>query len=301
MVRFPRSRLVGAALLFSTGGAAIKAVSLTSWQVASMRSAIAALAIALLLPASRRAWSWRAALVALAYAATLILFVLANKLTTSANAIFLQSTAPLYILIASPWLLRERPSRDDVGFVLVVVGALALFFLGREPAVATATDPRLGNILALSSGVSWALTLMGLRWLAAGPNGGSAGSATIVIGNLLGCAIALPFALPVEHMGLRDLGLMLFLGVFQLGLAYVLVTAALRALPALEASAILLIEPTFNPVWSWLVHGERPNAWSLVGGALILGATLVKSWRDARTTRAAGSQAATRVQDHVFE
>ncbi|HLS47395.1 MAG TPA: hypothetical protein VK012_02685, partial [Gemmatimonadales bacterium] len=99
-----RLRLVLAALLFSTGGAAIKATTLTAWQVAGFRSGVAALVLFLLLPESRRGWSWRTLLVGISYAATLLLFVLANKLTTSANTIFLQSTAPLYILILSPLL-----------------------------------------------------------------------------------------------------------------------------------------------------------------------------------------------------
>ena len=106
-----RLKLVGAALLFSTGGAAIKATTLTGWQVASFRSGIAALAVLLLAPEARRGWSWRAVLVGVAYAATLVLFVTANKLTTSANTIFLQATAPLYMVVLSPWLLGERVRR----------------------------------------------------------------------------------------------------------------------------------------------------------------------------------------------
>src|SRR3990172_9137079 len=97
-------QLLAAAVLFSTGGAAIKACTLSSWQIASFRSVIAAVALFLLLPDARRRWTWRAVAVGAAYAATLMLFVLGNKLTTAANTIFLQSTAPLYILLLGPWL-----------------------------------------------------------------------------------------------------------------------------------------------------------------------------------------------------
>ena len=118
----PRARLqlAAAAMLFSTGGAAIKAAEFTGWQIASLRSGIAALAILLITPAARRGWSVRAVLVGFAYAACLTLFVLANRLTTAANTIFLQSTAPLYLLVLSPWLLKEPIRRQDLGFMAAV-------------------------------------------------------------------------------------------------------------------------------------------------------------------------------------
>src|SRR5688500_15647594 len=102
-----RLQVLAAALLFSTGGAAVKATTLTAWQVAGFRSGIAALAVFLLVPAARRGWTWHVVPVGVAYAATLVLFVTANKLTTAANAIFLQASAPLYMLAFGPLLLRE--------------------------------------------------------------------------------------------------------------------------------------------------------------------------------------------------
>ena len=107
-----RYGVLAAALLFSTGGAAIKACSLTGWQVAGFRSGVAAVALWLLVPGARRQWNWRTLLAGIFYAATLILFVTANKLTTSANAIFLQSTAPLYLLLLGPLVLREPVRRE---------------------------------------------------------------------------------------------------------------------------------------------------------------------------------------------
>ncbi|MGH7532812.1 MAG: EamA family transporter, partial [Gemmatimonadales bacterium] len=103
-----RLEIAGAALLFSTGGAVIKATSFSGWQLAGLRSLVAAVVVLLLLPAARRGWTWRTLLVAVAYAACLILSVTANKLTTAANTIFLQSTGPIYILLLAPWLLKER-------------------------------------------------------------------------------------------------------------------------------------------------------------------------------------------------
>lgn len=282
-----RLRVLAAALTFSIGGAGIKACQLTSWQVASFRSGIAAVTLLLLLPEARRRWNARAALVGVAYAATVTLFVLANKLTTSANTIFLQSTAPLYILLLSPWLLREHIHRRDVGVMAVVALGMALLFVGTEHPYATAPDPAHGNILATLSGLCWALTLMGLRWM--GRHEGGSAAPAVVIGNLLAFFAVLPFALPVEAARPLDWAIVAGLGTIQIGIAYVFLTEGMRYVPALEASMLLLLEPVLNPVWSWLIHGEKPRAWSLLGGAIILGGTLAKTWMDSRRGEAGRS------------
>ena len=276
-----RLLLFAAALLFSTGGAAIKAATLTGWQVACFRSAVAAAVLLAALPEARRGWTWRIAPVAAAYAATLITFVLSNRLTTSANAIFLQSTAPLYLLLLGPLLLREPIRRADVIYMAAVVAGMAVFFVGTESAVATAPDPPRGNAIALASGFFYALMLAGLRWLARGKER-SAGIATVALGNLFACVAALPMALPVKAAARDYLPVILYLGVVQIGVAYVCLTRAMRHVPAIEAATLLMIEPAMNPVWTWLVHGERPAAWSLAGGAVILSATLANTWRQAR-------------------
>ncbi len=280
-----RLQLAVAAVLFSTGGAAIKATEFTGWQTASLRSGVAAVAILLLTPAARRGWSGRAVLVGFAYAACLTLFVLANRLTTAANTIFLQSTAPLYLLFLGPWLLKEPIRRQDLAFMAVVGLGLALFFVSAQAPIATAPDPMRGNILALVSGFFWALTVCGLRWLGTGGEAHGSAVAAVVSGNLTAFLVALPMALPLGTHGPVDWAMVLYLGIFQIALAYVLVTAALRHIPALEASLILLIEPVLNPVWAWLFHGERPGSWALLGGSIILGATTLRGWLDARSHR----------------
>ncbi len=276
-----RLQILGAALLFSTGGAAIKATTLSSWQVAGFRSGVAALVIFLLVPAARRGWTWHALPVGVAYASTLVLFVTANKLTTSANAIFLQSTAPLYVLLLGPFLLRERIRGSDLLFMAPLAAGLALFFVGAEAPAVTAPDPARGNVLAVASGVFWALTVMGLRWM--GSRAGGEGSAlpTVVAGNVIAFLACLPAALPV-HGGPADWAVVTYLGVFQIAGAYLLLTAGIRHVSALEASTLLLLEPALNPLWAWAVHGERPSAWAVAGGVLIVGATVLKTWWDGR-------------------
>ena len=127
-----RLQVLAAALLFSTGGAAIKACDLSSWQIASFRCGIAAVVILIVLPGARRNWGPRTLLVGVAYAATMILFVIANKLTTAANTIFLQGTAPLYLLLLGPWLLGERTRRSDLVFTALLLGGMVLFFVFEE-------------------------------------------------------------------------------------------------------------------------------------------------------------------------
>jgi DME family drug/metabolite transporter len=280
-----RLQLAAAAALFSTGGAAVKAADLSAWQIAGFRSGIAALALLLVTTEARRGWSRRVVVVGVAYAACLTLFVLANRLTTSANTIFLQSTAPLYLVVLGPWLLKEPTRRQDLGFMAAVGAGLVLFFVGVEPPAVTAPDPVRGNVMAVASGFFWALTVCGLRWMGAG--GGARGSATaaVVSGNITAFLVALPFALPVGSHSAADWGIVAYLGIFQIALAYLFVTRALAVIPALEASLILLVEPVLNPVWAWIVHGERPGPWALLGGGVILGATTVKGWLDARAGR----------------
>jgi drug/metabolite transporter (DMT)-like permease len=273
--------VVAAAVLFSTGGAAIKTDAFSALQVSSARSGIAALALLLLLRGRCRLTVPILA-TAVAYAACLTLFVGANKLTTSANASFLQSTAPLYLLVLGPWLLQEALRRRDLAYALVMTAGLALCFIGQPPPSTTAPDPAAGNLLALGASVAWAGVLIGLRYAARSersttgtPRVGDAMSA-VIVGNALAAVAVLPFAWPFPAADGTAWALLVYLGVVQIALAYFCLTRALGRVPALEASLLLLLEPVLNPLWTWLVRGEHPGGWVLVGGALVLAASAAK-------------------------
>jgi drug/metabolite transporter (DMT)-like permease len=274
-----RLELLGAAFLFSTGGAAIKATALTAWQVACFRSTVAGIAAILLIPAARRNWSWRVFVVGMAYSATMILYVTANKLTTAANTIFLQSSAPLYLLLLGPLLLKEPVRKSDLSLLGVLGVGMSLFFVGDQSPLDTAPDPFSGNVLAALSGLTWALVIAGLRWLEGRGEGKNAGMATVVAGSTITGVVTLPMALPVVGAAGADWLTISYLGVFQIGMAYVLLTRGLGQVPALEASLLLLAEPALNPIWAWIVHGETPNSLAVAGGALILGGTVVAMLR----------------------
>jgi DME family drug/metabolite transporter len=276
-----RLLLVSTALLFSTGGAAIKFAHLSGWQLSCFRSGIAALVILIALPASRRNWSWRVVLASVCYAGTLISYVLSNRLTTAANAIYLQSTAPIYVVLLSQPLLHERVNRRDVTFTGVILAGLLLVFTGADTVSQSATNPLAGNLLAVASGVFWALTLISLRFMGRNTSG-EASYATAVLGNAFACLFCLLPALTGPAPRAVDVMVVVYLGVFNVGLSYVCLARGIRHVPAVEASTILLLEPALNPLWTWLLDGEKPSSMGLLGGAVIMSATASKLYLDRR-------------------
>lgn len=270
-----------AAFLFSTGGAAIKSTSLSAWQVAGFRSGVAAIVILIAIPGARRNWTWRTIGVGITYAATLILFVVANKLTTSANAIFLQSTAPLYLLFLGPLLLHEKVHRSDIVVFAAIAAGAALLLYG-SGAHSNAGASGTGDPAAALSGFTWALTIAGLRWLGKRDPAGNSATSTVIAGNLIAFFACLPLALPVTHASAKDVAVVLYLGIFQVALAYVFLTRSIRYVPALEAAVLLLVEPVFNPFWTWLIRAESPSFGAIAGGTIIITTALLKTWWQSR-------------------
>lgn len=272
-----RLMVVAAALLFATGGAAIKSITLTGWQTASLRSLVAGLVLFAVLREARKGLSAGVVPAGCAYAATLVLFVLANKLTTSANAIFLQSTAPAFMLFLAPVILHERIGRRDIVYAITLLAGMLLLFRGESSSAATAPNEVSGNWLALGSGLTYAITLIALR---RGASRTGSAISVVAAGNLIAFAACAPMAFPISRWQASDVWLILFLGVCQIGLAYVLLTRGMRRVPAFESATLLLAEPVMNPVVTWWALGEQPSLWALGGGAVILVSTIVKTWLD---------------------
>jgi DME family drug/metabolite transporter len=278
-----RLLLLLAACLWSTAGAAMKLCQLSGVQIAGGRSLVAGLFLFLLVPEARRKPSWLVFHTAVAYAATVGLFAISNKLTTAANAIFLQSTAPLWVLMLSARWLGERPTRPELLAMPIYGLGLSLFFLDE-----LSPGQRAGNLVAVAAGVAFAMCIVGLRRLsrsaeiqssAPGSSEASthgAGASALVLGNGLAALCAAPFWYGGPIARPIDLGILVYLGVFQLGLAYLCFVRGVGGTRALEASLLVLLEPVLNPIWAFLFAGERPGPWALAGGSIVLGATV---WR----------------------
>lgn len=272
--------VLAAALLWSTGGLFIKATPLDAFQLSFGRSLFAAVTVAVLTRREGFRASGLTLVSSVLYAALLLLFVMANKLTTAANAIFLQYTAPVYVLVLEPLLFRERFRRGDVFVVAACVAGMSLFFVGQlRPQDVT------GNLTALASGVCFALFLLSLRHpRAAGVNRAS----SVIYGNLLLCFVTLPWFAPAAgELTARDFAIVLYLGVVQIGLAYTLFTLGMaRGVRSLDAGVVGYIEPMLNPVWVFLFLGERPSNWAVLGGSIIIAAVLAHTVAFARRARA---------------
>jgi drug/metabolite transporter (DMT)-like permease len=200
-----------------------------------------------------------------AYAGVLVCFVAATKLTTAANAIFLQFSAPIYLVFLEPWVFGRRLHGRDLVAVGLTLGAMALFFVGRLELGRLA-----GNLLGMAAGICLALftlilKLMRKRRPGADPIG------AIVAGNLLVALLCAPLALPGFRPTLPQGAILLYLGVFQIGVAYLLFNAGMRHLSATAAVVMGTLEAVFNPIWVYLGIGERPSGWAILGGVIILG------------------------------
>ncbi len=276
-----RLLILAAAVCWSGGGAAVKlAAPLDAWQIASIRSLFAGLFLAVIFqPWRMRVWlpGWKVLLLALINAGMLILFITANTHTTSANAIFLQDTAPVWVSLFSPWLLNEKFRMKDLRSLLICAVGMSLFFLDQ-----LTPGQWIGNILALASGVFFALVLIGLRWgrrkSADVPDGDrqlSDSEQLLLWGNLFCFLLCIPMMQSAPHalgtVGLQPLLIVAGMGVFQLGLGYLLMSKGIVEVPATEAGLLALLEPVLNPVWALLFAHEMPGRWALIGGAIILG------------------------------
>lgn len=252
-------------VLWSSGGLLIKGVDWNPIAIAGARSAVSAVVIWLVFRGEKLTWSKAQIAGAIAYTATVLLFVSATKLTTAANAILLQYTMPIYIALFGAWILNEKPTAADWATIGIIAGGMGLFFLDQLSA-----GGLMGNICGAVSGATLAAFCLCMRKQKdASPIG------TVLLGNLLTGVISLPFMAGSSPSTEGWINLIL-LGVFQLGLAYVCYSFAIKHLTALETSLIGAIEPVLNPIWVFLVLGEKPGMWAMIGGVIILVAVTVR-------------------------
>lgn len=268
--------LVLAAVLWSTGGVMIKTLS---WDPIAILAGRSLFSSALLLIYLRRIpthWTRWKVLAAVAHILTAFLFISSTKLTTATNAIFLQYTAPIYIVLLGYWLLREKPSRVDWISMLVIFSGMLLFF-GDQLSL----EGLHGNILAALSGLTMAIMTVALR---AQKDGNPAES--IFMAQLFAAIFGFPLVLK-ESWTVVNWLIILYLGIFQIGLAFVFFTRAIKHVPAIEATLVSTLEPVLNPLWVFLFIGERPGRFALIGGLIVLGGVAMNAISSARSAAAA--------------
>ncbi len=260
--------ILAAAVLWSTGGIFIKLITLTPLQISSYRSLFAALVFIFIFKKKLLEVNWFTFINALFYAAILILFVYATKETTAANAIFLQYTAPIYILIFEPIINKTTYEKINIITIILCFIGMTLFFMGE-----LSPGRVYGNLLALLSGIAFAAFLLGMR-----KNKTDYQFSSIFYGNIIIALAGIPAIVEISAISFSDLWMVTFLGIFQIGLAYAIFSYGLKRVYAIEASLIGMIEPVLNPVWVFVWYGEVPSIIAIIGGIIIITSISVRSF-----------------------
>lgn len=273
--------LILAAMLWSTAGVLVKALDWQPLSILAGRGIFTSILFIIYmrrLPKKVTRWTLLAAGGSIA---TQFLFVTSTKLTTAANSIFLQYTAPIYVVLLAYWLLREKPSRTDWIAMAIIFLGLILFF-GDQ----LSPNGLYGNILAVLSGVTSAIMMVSFR---AQKDGSPEDS--ILIASVLIAIFGFPSILKETQTVANWLSIA-YLGIFQIGLAFIFFTMGIKHIPALEANLIGTLEPILNPVWVFLFLGEQMGKSALLGGLVVLVGVMVSAAGSVRTDRASESSPA---------
>jgi drug/metabolite transporter (DMT)-like permease len=268
-------------ILWSTSGLFVKLLPWHPLALNAVRSIIAAAVIWIYVRRPHFTWSFTQVGAAVTYVAANTCFIAATQLTTAANAIFLQYTAPLWVAIFGTWYLHERPKPAD-WYAMAAIFAGMLLFFGDNLSL----NGYVGNLLAILGGISFAWMILFMRKQKDGSPVESA-----LLGNILAFLIGLPFLFgpwaDMPAFSAQDWVILIFLGIFQLGIPFILYSRAIQYLAAVEAVLILTLEPILNPIWVFLGVGETPGRFALLGAAIVLAAVTIRAVISSRQDRAA--------------
>ncbi|MEI6290513.1 MAG: EamA family transporter [Chloroflexota bacterium] len=262
------------AALWSTSGLWIKVISWSPLAILGGRSFVAFFVFLIYLRNSKIKFSWLQLLGSVCYVLTQLTFVWATKLTTAANAIFLQYASPIYVVILGYIFLKEKPQKADWAAMVVIFSGLFLFF-GEK----LSFDGFYGNILAIISGMTFAVVMLVMRYQRENNP-----AQIILIGNAIGFFLGLPFIFK-ETINFPNAAIILYLGIFQIGLSFVFYSKAIKYVKALESNLILTLEPILNPLWVFLVIGEKPAKLALAGSFLVISAIIFRAYISSRETK----------------
>ena len=260
--------VLAAAVLWSTGGLFIKLVTLDAMQISFFRCTLAAVVFAVIFRRQVFYANLFTFINGAFFAAVTILFVLSNKMTTAANAIFLQYTAPIYILIFEPIINKTKFEKINLITIILCFTGMLLFFMGK-----ISPGYMLGNIVALLSGVAFAAFMLGMR-----KNKKEYQFSSIFYGNVIVFLFCFPYMFGIKNLSLNNFLMVSYLGIFQIGLAYIVFSYGLKRILAIEASLLSMIEPVLNPVWVFLGYGEVPSFMAIIGGIIIIAAIMARTF-----------------------
>ncbi len=259
-----------ASVLWSTGGLFIKLIDWNPIAITGARSGISAIVILVFWLVKYKEFLPRpnrfVVLASVNYTILVLLFVVANKYTTAANAILLQFTAPIWVLVIGRVFYRESFHRVDLICVFIVISGMILFFVGDLD-----SGGLFGNILAILSGISFAIMILNLNKMRK-----HRPIEVVFWGNILAFVVSFPFYSSVV-IDLPSSLAISFMGVFQLGLAYVLFSVSIQSVTPIDAILIPVVEPLLNPIWVLIVTHEKPSSFAVLGGLVIVGSVV---WRN---------------------
>jgi len=254
--------MIACAFLWSTAGLFIKLIDWNPLWIAGLRSLTAFLFLLAVVRTLKLSWSWPLVGAALSNATCMLLFVLANKMTTSANAILIQYWSPVATAVLGVFVLKEKLHKEQALALVATLGGLFLIFGDK-----VGPGALVGNLLALVSGLAFSFTILFTRLQKDGNP-----IQSLMLSHLLCAVTALTLASfqgpPVFTP--TSVAAILALGIGQIGLAAVFFSYGIKRVSAVSANLLAVIEPVFNPIWVLLVLGEAPSASALAGGALIL-------------------------------
>lgn len=262
------------ALLWSSGGLFIKVLTLDAFQISFYRSLIAAITIIIISLYRKINLKFEfeiiSILCSITYAFILVLFVIATKLTTAANAIFLQFTAPIYLLILEPVFLKTKFEKKNLYALIFCFIGMTLFFFGKLDLSGIK-----GNLFAIGSGISFALFSLFLKWKKQIHKSEST-IIYIVTGNILVCIFCFPIVMNKLTVDSSQLLILLYMGIFQIGISYIIFNEGIKYISATESMIIAMLEAVLNPIWVFIGVGEIPTLYSIIGSVIII---LAIVWR----------------------
>ena len=263
------------ALLWSSGGLFIKVLTLDAYQISFYRSLIAAITIIIISVVRKINLKFEfdiiSVLCSLMYSFILVLFVIATKLTTAANAIFLQFTAPIYLLLLEPIFLKTKFDKKNMIALSFCLLGMVMSFFGKLDMTSIQ-----GNLIAIGSGISFALFTLFLKWKKQLHKTENT-IIYIIAGNLLVCVFCLPMVYDKLAIDFSQTLILIYMGVFQIGISYIIFNEGIKYISATESMIIAMLEAILNPIWVYIGVGEVPSVYAVIGSVIIL---LTIVWRN---------------------